>query len=192
MSLGLEVYSVPWDELLAVPGSRRRKLVTDIGRKHPYLAGIDRLFADWDPPNTCLEAVRQLVFAEELDPGKGSLYAYAVEAICMHLGSYLGASFGTSDEKELDRFLEPLGCPVRLWDLGMRGSPIAIPDPGNPPAVGHWTPDEASAAGEFFADLLDRVRKGSDQKLAHSVGVVYRWLEETFEHEGDGLVGFWY
>jgi hypothetical protein len=33
MSVALVVYSVPWDELLSVPNSRRGQLVTDVGNK---------------------------------------------------------------------------------------------------------------------------------------------------------------
>ena len=58
MGVALVVFSVPWDELLAVPNSRR-KFVNDVGRKFAgRLASIDHYFRDLDPPHSCLEAVR--------------------------------------------------------------------------------------------------------------------------------------
>jgi hypothetical protein len=92
-----------------------------------------------------------------------------------------------SEQKEMDRFLKRLRCPVTLSALGSRGSPLPIPEPGNPPSVGYWTPEEVLQAGVFFDELsLD----GAEEQMVREVGKINRWLEEAFEHDGDGLVGF--
>jgi hypothetical protein len=191
MGIALTVYSVPWKELLAVPGSRREELIQEIVRGYPEHNLVNdvttRMFED-DLPNTCEEAVRQIVEGAPLDAGKGTLYAYAVEAICWYLGTKLGARFGLRVLEELDQFLGPLHCPVSLWDLGSRGSPVPIPEPGNPPSVGFWSEEEVMDVGVFFENLR---LEGAEERIVRGVAEINRWLDVALDQDA-GLVGFEY
>jgi len=183
------VYSVPWDELRAIPGSRRRKPVADIERHYGPRQSLDEMFGKAGSPLTLGEAVRQIIDGADLDPGWGTVYAYAVEAMCWSLGTMFEGQLLRREREAMDRFLEPRRCPVRLWDLGSRGSPVPIPEPGNPPSVGYWTPQEVSEAGPFFEEVS---LEGAGQRITRGVEEINRWLEEAFEHDSDGLVGFEY
>jgi hypothetical protein len=187
MAITLTVYSVPWDELRGIPGSRQRKLVAEIEREYGPRHSLDEMFLKAESPWTLGEAVRQIVNGATLDPGWGTAYAYAVEAICWSLGTMFEGQLSMRERQAIDRFLKPLSCPVRLCDLGSRGSPLPIPDPGNPPAVGYWTPEEVLQAGPFFEDLS---LEGAGQPIIRGMKKINRWLDEAFDHDGDGLVGF--
>jgi hypothetical protein len=189
MAIALTVYCVPWDELRATPGSRRRKLVADIERNYGPRPSLDEMFRNMESPWTLGAAVRQIVNGADLDPGWGTVYAYAVEAICWSLGTMFEERFTMHERQAMDRFLKPLGCPVTLWNLSSRGSAVPIPEPGNPPSVGYWTPEEVLESGPFFEDLS---LEGADQRIIRGVKEINCWLEEAFEHDGDGLVGFEY
>jgi hypothetical protein len=184
----LVVYAMPWEELLAVHGSRRRKLVTEITREFgDRLDGLDRLFRDIEPPPSSREAVRRIVYGEELDPGLGTLYAYAFETICWHLGSSFQPGFLRAPVMELDKLLKRRKCPVEVSDLAYRGSPIRIPS--EDVAVGYWGPQEVGDAGPFFEGLKLPRAEGLIQELITEINV---WLREASEYTGGGLVGFTY
>src|SRR5215469_13673112 len=110
MSMALTVYAVPWYELRDIPGSRRRKLVTEIERQYGPRQSLDEMFGDiygdGEPPRTLGEAVRQIVNGADLHPGKGTLYAYAVEAICWSLGTMFEGRFSMRERQAMDRFLK--------------------------------------------------------------------------------------
>src|SRR5207248_346683 len=78
------VYVVPWEDLLETPGSRHPNQLAAITRVcGDRLDGLDRSFRDIEPPPSSREALRRIVYGEELAPGLGTLYAYAVEIICL-------------------------------------------------------------------------------------------------------------
>ncbi len=189
MAITLTVYSVPWDELQSIPGSRRRKLVAEIERNYGPRQSLEETFRQAGAPLTLGDAVQQIVNRADLDSGWGTVYAYAVEAICWSLGTMFEGRFSMREREAMDGFLKSLHCPVTLWDLGVRGSPLPIPEPGNPPSVGYWTPEEVLDAGPFFEELS---LAGVDPRIAEGVKEINRWLEEAFENDVDGLVGFEY
>jgi hypothetical protein len=188
MSVALVVYSVPWDELLAVPNSRRRKLVSEIGRKFAArLESIDRWFRDIDPPLSCREAVRQIVYGEELDPGLGSLYAGAVETICWYLGTPFQPGFARPPFTEMDKLMKGRKCPVDVSDLAYRGSPIPIPS--DDIGVGYWDPQQVLDARMFFGGLN---LPHADELSREFVAWINTCLNEAVGHGGEGLVAFVY
>lgn len=188
MAQALVVYVVPWEDFLETPGSRHANQLSAITRAcGDRLDGLDRLFRDIDPPPSSREALRRIVYGEELDPGLGTLYAYAVETICEYLGISFQPGFQHAPVEELDELLKRRKCPVEVSDLVSRGSPIPIPS--DDVAVGYWEPQEVRDAGPFFERLkLPRAEDGV-RALVREINV---WLRAANEHEGTGLVGFTY
>jgi hypothetical protein len=188
MSVALVVYSVPWGELLAVPNSRRQKFVTDVGRKFAArFKEIERFFLEVDPPPSCREALRQIVYGKELHPGLGDLYTGVIEVLCMNFGTSFQPGFARAPIMELDKLLKKRKCPVEVSDLAYRGSPIPIPSDGI--GVGYWDPEQVVAAYFFLSGLkLPR----ADSSIRQFIPWINNCLEEAVGHEGDGLVGFVY
>jgi hypothetical protein len=182
------VYVVPWEDLLETHGSRHPNQLTAITRAcGDRLEGLDRLFQDIEPPPSSREAVRRIVYGEELDPGLGTLYAYAVETICSYLGISFQPGFQRAPVLELDKLLKRRKCPVKVSDLAYRGSPIPIPS--DDVAVGYWNPQEVRDAGPFFERLK---LPGEDDGIQALVKEINVWLRAANEHAGAGLVGFTY
>jgi hypothetical protein len=183
------VYAVPRHELLSVPGSRRQEIIATIAEEYWRLENVAECFEDDDLPVDLAGAVAQIVRGEELHPGLGSLYLYAVEAICWYLGSTLILPIGFCGEHRLDQFLAARGCPLRVGDLISCGSPLPIPEPDCPPMIGWWTPEAIAAATSAVMSLnLD----GVDRETAEGVAEVRRWLSEALDTPDGCLVGTYY
>lgn len=183
------VYSVPLKELRAVVGSRDKKVARTVQRDFYQRDAVDMIFEDDDPPNTVAAAMRQIVNGETLDRDKGSLYGYALEALCWYVGSTFILPMAFPSEKTLDKYLVPRGCPVKVADLVFSGYPLRIPDPGDYPFAGRWAPKQIKAALAFFNALS--VKRAS-KPIQVGVAEIRRWLEEAAGRPGDSLVGFYY
>lgn len=187
MGYGLTVYAVPLEKLRAVPGSgaerfvQREGLLDAVSHRYHHREGVDSMFEGEEPPNTLLEALAQIIDGSALDAGKGSLYGYAVQALCWYFGTEICTPIGFPTLEELDQFLQPLGCPVSLQDLRCTGSPIPIPFPFEGfPGIGCWPPEQVVAAERFFEDLsVDR----ADERIASGVSEVRGWLHAALHRE---------
>lgn len=183
------VYAVPRNELLAVPGSRRQEIVATIAEDYWRLHDVAECFEGDDLPIDLAGAVAQIVNGERLYPDLGSLYLYAVEAICWYLGSTLVLPIEFCSDESIDALLIARGCKLRVGDLVSCGSPLPIPEPGYPPSIGWWTP-EAIAAGASQIDSISLV--GVDHETAAGVVEVRQWLAEAKEMPDGCLVGTYY
>ena len=183
------VMAVSQRELLAVPGSRRQDIIDGVAEGYPELEAIAEAFEDDDLPIDLVEAVAHIIDGKDLLPECGSLYLYAVEAICWHLGGWFTLPFPFPGEEALDAFLAPQGCPVRLVDLGSCGSPLAIPEPGYPPSIGWWRADQVAEATQFFSRIRDA---GLEARMRSGIAAVRRWLKRATELRDGCLVGTWY
>src|SRR5262249_33489297 len=119
MSSGIgAVYSVPFDDLRTLPGTRNtqraRKLCRMIARDFIGRADIDEMFQEFDPPNTLYQAVEQILNGEPLLEDRGALYGYAVEALCWSIGTTFFLPIGFPTVEYLDRFLKDRSSPVLL------------------------------------------------------------------------------
>jgi hypothetical protein len=194
MSSGIgAVYSVPFDDLRALPGTRNvrraRKLARMVARDFIGRAAIDEMFEELDPPNTLYQAVQQILNGEPLLEDRGALYGYGVEALCWAVGTTFFLPIGFPTVEYFDRFLKERSSPVLLEGLVLSGFPLPIPQPRDYPFAGWWRPEQVLIASEFFG----RLRVGQEPELIH-VGAreVRRWLAEAVKHETDALVGFYY
>lgn len=193
MSSGIgAVYSVPLDDLRALPGTRdtkrARKLARMIARDFIGRADIDEMFEEYDHPNTLYQAVQQILNGEPLLADRGALYGYGVEALCWAIGTTFFLPIGFPTVEYFDRFLKERSNPVLLEGLVFSGFPLAIPQPGDFPFAGCWRPEQVIVASEFFRGL----RAEEDELLRVGVEQVRRWLAEAIKHETDALVGFYY
>lgn len=183
------VYSVPLDELRALPGSRKKKHARRIARDFIGRQEIDEMFAEYDPPNTLYSAALQILNGEPLLEDRGTLYGYAVEGLCWSVGTTFYLPIGFPKIEYFDEFLARHPAPVRLTDLAFSGLPLPVPEPGDFPFAGCWEPDRVSAAAAFFAGLQT---EHEDQYIRTGVETVRKWLDEALKHETDALVGFYY
>jgi hypothetical protein len=187
------VYSVPLDELRALPGSgdraRKKKLARMIVKDFIGREDVDEMFSEQfdDPPNTMNGAVQQILNGEPLLEDRGGLYGYAVEGLCWAIGSTFFLPIGFPGHEALDEFLTAHGSPVTLERLLFSGFPLPIPEPESYPMAGVWEPPQVIAASAFLATLP---RAKGDLEVG--IAEVRAWVAEAVKHETDGLVGFWY
>jgi hypothetical protein len=186
------VYSVPLDDLRALASSqktaRKKKLARMVARDFIGRAEIDEMFAEFDPPNTLYAAVQQIMNAEPLLADRGTLYGYAVEALCWAMGTTFFPPIEFPTVEYMDEFLKRQGSPVLLEELVYSGFPLVIPPPCAFPTAGSWTPEEVIVASRFFG----RLRVEEDRIAEVGVEEIRKWLEEAVKHETDSLVAFYY
>jgi hypothetical protein len=186
------VYSVPLDDLLALPGSRKishkKKLVRMIARDFVGRKDIDEMFEEYDPPNTLYSAVQQILNREPLLEDRGSLYGYAVEALCWAIGTTFFLPIGFPTVEYFDKFLERWSSPVNLASLVFSGFPLPIPNPECYPMAGCWKPEQVIAAWDFFSSL----RMEQEDLIQVGIEEIRLWLAEAIKHETDALVGYYY
>jgi hypothetical protein len=187
------VYTVPLDDLRGLPvsqkNSRKKKLARMVARDFIGREEIDEMFREYDPPNTLYAAVQQILAGEHLMENRGTLYGYAVEALCWAVGTTFFMPFGFPTVEYMDKFLKKRSSPVTLKELVFSGFPLPIPQPGDFPFAGYWSTEQVIAASEFFSSL--RVEK-EDQTIQVGVAEIQEWLEEAINHETDAVVGFCY
>jgi hypothetical protein len=191
VATALVLYSVPWKKLLAVHGSRQYYVVHDIAYYFSdRLKDLDRWhdrFYDTKPRVRSREALRQIVYGEELDRAYGTLYAHVVETICLQFGTSFQPGFMRAPVTELDKLLKRRKCPVEVSDLVFRGSPIPIPS--DDICVGYWDPQQVQDARSFLSGLkLPR----ASELIREFVGWINKCLERAAGKNGNGLVGFVY
>lgn len=183
------IYSVPLDELRALPGSKKKKPARMIAKDFIGREEIDEMFGDEfdDPPNTLYVAVQQILNGEPLLKDRGGLYGYAVEGLCWAIGTTFFLPVKFPGYQELDEFLTAHGSPVTVERLLFSGFPLTIPEPKSYPAAGMWEAEQVIAASEFLASLGE-----VEGILGAGLTEVRKWVAEAVKHETDALVGFWY
>jgi hypothetical protein len=196
MGYTLTVYSVPYQALLAIPGSRDKQVLDQIQVECPFTKSIDELIdcrnEDTESPIRIryLDAVRQILDGRPLEGAPGFVYGYALEGICWSLGSTLSndAVPGLHFD-ELDTFLTESAVPLTILQLTCGGSPFPIPEPDDFPGIGFWTPELIKVGAGALKQLN---RKEVPDYILECIETIDSWLAEAFEHEGDCLVGFVY
>jgi hypothetical protein len=183
------VYSVPLDELLALPGSKKKKPARMIARDFIGRQEIDDMFVEYDRPNTLYSAVLQILNGEPLLEDRGTLYGYAVEGLCWAVGTTFFLPMGFPSVEYMDEFLKRWCSPVTLDALVSSGFLLPIPQPGDFPFAGFWKPEQVIAAFQFFDDLAI---EHEPREIQVGVDEIRRWLAEAIKHETDTLIGFYY
>jgi hypothetical protein len=183
------VYSVPLDDLRALPGSRKKKPARMIARDFIGRKDIDEMFEEYDPPNTLYSAAVQILNGEPLLEDRGTLYGYAVEGLCWAIGTTFFMPIGFPSVGYIDEFLKRRSSPVTLHGLVSSGFVLPIPEPGDFPGAGCWMPEQVIVAWEFFGGLS--VEREAEE-IQVGVREILRWLAEAVKHETDALIGFYY
>jgi hypothetical protein len=183
------VYSVPLDELLALPGSKKKKPARMIARDFLGRQEIDDMFVEYDRPNTLYSALLQILNGEPLLEDRGALYGYAVEGLCWAIGTTFFLPMGFPTVAYMDGFLTRRSSPVTLDSLVSSGFLLPIPEPGDFPSAGFWKTEQVIAASRFFDDLSV---EHETREIQVGVDTIRSWLVEAIKHETDTLVGFYY
>jgi hypothetical protein len=200
MSTSVNVYSVPVDQLRALPGSKDKRLL-DLLRENPET--FELLQHDFDDeeeekPPSGAEAVRQILQGEPLDENFGFVYGYAYESLCGVVGvgvepTWTGIARFYKWFEEIDQALALLGVPVKIVDLCYRGCLITIPDPDDFPGMGWWTADELAKAAEVFRSLdvqkLDAKTRRKVQPMLPVIEQIRQWIDFGAGRRGDWLIG---
>ena len=158
MGCHLTVYAVPYETLLAIPGSKDKRLMELIRSDwtHTYHQ-IDAMIArqnEYQEKDQTkikfLDVLKQIVYGKPLEGAPGFVYGYAVESLCWALGKPLEndciPALSSHGADELDTFLKKKKVPVSIEHLGQGVPPFPIPEPDNFPGIGHWKPDEIAKA----------------------------------------------
>lgn len=183
------VYAVSHRDLVAVPGSRDKDIIEEIEADYWQMETVSKIVEDDDLPIDLVEAVKQIVYGQQLDPELGSLYLYGVEAICWYLGSTLVLPVDFCGDEAIDEVFSAQGSALRLTNLVFSGSPITIPEPGCPPSIGSWTPEEISSGAPMINGLpLDKL----EREVADGIVEVRKWLAEAKDIPNGCLVGTYY
>jgi hypothetical protein len=196
LSESLYPYAVPAARLLAIPGSRDRKLLARVRKQYPLAGWVDEQIGECNETAeefgeegrievTFPEAVRRIVYGEPLIGADESfVYGFAYDAICRCLGRELPCAILPFDFDDLDASLAQLGIPLRVTALCFRGPVFHLPDAGEFPSIGCWTAEEMAAA----KDPLDRVSvRGLGNVIASCVEQVRDWY--PLLDSGDCVVG---
>jgi hypothetical protein len=198
MSCNLTVYSVPYKTLLAIPGSKDKRLMEKVraGWTWSYNqidAMIDRNNEFRDESDRTklkfLDVLGQILDGKPLKGAEGFVYGYAVESICWALGKQLDNDhLPALDSEEIDEFLQENKVPVSIEQLGQGEPPFPIPEPDDFPGIGHWKPNEIAKAQKALKKI--DLTKAPDYIQA-MVENISDWLNAAKKGE-DCLVGFVY
>ena len=189
MSYHLEVYAVPYDKLLAVPGCGDGELFDVICQKSANLiANVDQI--DDEGKESCAQAIHELVFGQELTQDTSYSYGYAYGAICQGIGKWVGqiaSLVGASDYFDrVDQILSALEVPVSFSNLAFRGGLIEFPEPEDCPFLGYWSEQEISASlPAIQAADLDEV----DEDVEETIRDAQDWMAATLRQPGRCIVG---
>lgn len=141
------------------------------------------------------QALTDLLANGPLNPAFGHRYGYAVELLCLHFGEVLDnsawSSMRTEWAEQVQEAMTQLGIDseiVSVTQLMYRGSPIAVPEPGDFPSIGFLRREEIGKA----AAAIDSASLSSvDEEVQESIMQVREWLERCEELNCD-LVCFYY
>jgi len=196
MSSGLSVYAVSIDQLKRVLGSRDSRWIKAVQEN---AAGLIESVDDVQTPDegeeshTCGEAVAHLINGETSDALPGSLYGFALEAICSEVGEFAGdvcpINRVSGFVEWLDEGLAAHGVPVRMEKLIFGTDPVPLPDRDENPLIGWWSPEECAAAAAAFRDL-DLATAEADSELRESLEQVREWVQQAAATPGVSIIGF--
>jgi hypothetical protein len=170
MGTTLTPIAVSLDKLTAVCGSGDRGLLDSVIKKFgrefwqfdEMGEDLDDLGEDDAPAGnsiTMKEALGHLIMGEEYNQKAGFMYGFALQFICLHIGTRLPNDHwcslsGWSWFPEVDNALETLGVPeerLRVQrHLTGRGSPVPIPVIEDFPAIGYLKQDEIKRVAEIL------------------------------------------
>lgn len=200
MSEGLDVFSVPMEELHAIVGSKNGEWLQTIEEYDAdFLDEIDELYEDEledgeEGVITIRDAIQQLIEGvPTLDAVNSTVYIYALEAFCRHLGSRLdNQAFQPPIRwrwiETVDEYLASIGFPLRMAILASGECPIPVPNDHGIPSAGCWLPTE-------FETALKQINLVSvelqDEELIEAMSNIQSWLQEAIRQGNDCLVGFY-
>lgn len=194
MSSSFDVYAVPWADLKQVVGAGDQPALLDAatetaGWLFDQIDGIDP-----ECGLTCRQALGQILAGAPLDETLGSLYGYALQGLCLHLGEPMvpnvSGIVGASDWIDgIDQALAAGGVPLHLTDLAYddRPLPLDLPTPDDYPFIGVWTPGMLLAATQALHRLDLR---GLDPGTADDLRAIQGWVDAAARRDGVALIGF--
>jgi hypothetical protein len=189
MSYALVVYSVPLGELQRIVGSSDDDMVAEIAEEEAStIEEFDHIFEDDEDRVPCLEAIRHIVHGGPYTGGS-SLYTFALEAICGHIGSFVNNRAFQPPIRwgwitRVDEFLASLKFPLRVADLCCVSPPLGVPVDN----MGFWPRDHFEKALHFLENYQPN---GLDTDLAEALASIIGWLAEALHHEDDVLIGIY-
>ena len=197
MSSGLSVYAVSIDQLKRVLGSRDPRWIKAVQENAASLIesvdDIQTADEEGEEPHTCGEAVAHLINGETSEALPGSLYGFALEAICSEVGEFAGDACPINRVSGfvewLDEGLAAHGVPVRMEKLIFGTDPVPLPDRDENPLIGWWSPEECAAAAAAFRNV-DLVTAEADAEMRESLEQVLEWVQQAAATPGMSIVGF--
>ena len=189
MSLTIEVFAVPWDPLVQALGCGDQALIKTIVARHGWLLpeadeSEGREFGGAD-------ALADLINGETDERFPGSLYGFALMALCAHVGKSLpnvpGIARAFEWMERIDAGLLARSIPLSLQELVCSGSPVPIPLADDWPTVGIWVPETIE---EALAALQAHDPSQDDYELAEMIVQIKGWLEAAAKLPGSSLIGF--
>ncbi len=196
MSYGIMPFTVQLALVERAFGSQDAALVSAIADEFADLFEQDRFDADDEDELTLELALHEIVEGKPLREGYGSKYGYVLKMLCWHLGKHLpNAHFSSMDSDwadEVDRGLSRAGVPPETlalsWHLIYRGSPVAIPEPDDFPAIGYLRAVEVTPA---LRALESANLAALEPEVREAVRELIGWLEECSRSACD-LVCFYH
>lgn len=199
MSYTLIPIAVDLQQISEVIGSKNQHLVDVINAEFgPKITGLEELFNDFveesDGELTVHVAMIQLIMGEKYNEDQGSVYGYALEALCRHLGQSLPNSEWSGINWEwperADDALAMAGIdPSPVGDLMRRPLPIALPKIKDFPSIGFMELAEIQTALVAFGK--EQLLQVKDRSVRHALQQLREWLKSCVKDRHD-LICFYY
>ncbi len=196
MSYGIMPYSVSLAEVERVFGCGDPALLARLMVEFKDDLDNDECDEDDEEEPTLAEALREIIEGEPMRPSYGHKYGYLLEMLCRQYGESLANSEFSSMHSDwidkVDQGLAHAGIPEETLSLSRhllyRGSPVAIPEPGDFPFIGYLKSNEIPPALQALetADLTVLERE-----VKESIDQLRSWLESSQKSQRD-LVCFYY
>ena len=200
MGTNLTPIAVEHGRLKAACGSRDRDLLNSVLKKFKRDFGqfdemgedLDALGEDDAPAGnsiTMKEALGHLILGEEYNQKAGFMYGYALQFLCLHIGTGLPNDHWCSLRgswswfPDVDKALEDLGVPeerLRVQGhLTRRGSPVPIPAIEDFPAIGYLKQDEIKPVAEILND--EKVQAIEFEPMRESIKELLAWIRKCIK-----------
>ncbi|MCA9669874.1 MAG: hypothetical protein KC503_29970 [Myxococcales bacterium] len=137
-------------------------------------------------------ALTSLIGAEALDDGYGFVYAYALELIVDHFGTFLpNDAWYPSDPDfimHIDGLLRSANVGLSVDALLFSGAPVPIPEPDGLPGVGHLTEARVTS---LWHQLRGRTVEDVGERAMGALSQLRDWIAGAAEQR-TGLALFYY
>jgi hypothetical protein len=198
MSYGLEVFLVPRDQLLSVPGSEDGELFLEIDEVFGEAMSVDDRLGEDDL--LISEALNEIIDGKISRSDLGHVYGYAFKYLCEAVGKPLqNRNFVPCKFAWLEIIDDLLHLPVSVRALTNGKPPISLPPIDEFPFIGYWSADQiAEAAPVLHAlDLAkppSSLRKAMDEapQVADAIREINGWLQEAILEPDCIIVGFYH